>query len=205
MSGFFIIRKSVFLSVVDKLHVKGYKILLDIVSQLDSNKIKLIEVPYTFRTRNYGESKLTPKVVFQLIDFVYLKIAGDYLPINYIKFVSVGAFGATIHFSILYLFYIVLNNNYNLSLIVAIEAGLLINYFMNNLWTFKIRAHKGLEIFFGLIKFNILSGIGGVMSYYISTSLFESEVNWAFASIIGAIVASLWNYNLNKILTWKIK
>jgi len=202
MSGFFMIRRDVFLNVVDKLNAKGYKILLDIVSQLDASKINMIEVPYTFKKRSRGESKLTPEVVFQLIDFIYLKIVGNYIPIEYVKFVTVGAIGAVVHFTILYLMHIVFDNNYQNALIIAIEFSLIINYFINNLWTFKEKTHTGLKKIIGLVKFNILSGVGGIISYYISISLFDSGVNWIFASTIGAIVASLWNYNLNKILTW---
>jgi dolichol-phosphate mannosyltransferase len=205
MSGFFIIKKSLFLTVVDKLHVKGYKILLDIVSQLDDKNIKIKEVPYTFKNRIHGESKLSPEVVMQLIDFIYLKAAGTLIPIDYIKFISVGAIGAIMHFSVLYIAYVFFSNSYQISLIIAIEATLIINYFINNFWTFRKKTHKGFELFYGLLKFNVLSGIGGIISYYLSISLFSAGTNWILASIIGAIVASLWNYNLNKILTWNAR
>lgn len=202
MSGFFIIKKNIFLKVVDKLNSKGYKILLDIVSQLDPKEIMVSEIPYTFKNRVHGESKLSPEVVMQLIDFIYLKAAGNFIPIDYIKFISVGAIGAIMHFTILYFAYVILSNSYQISLILAIEITLILNYFVNNLWTFRKKMHKGLNFFKGLLKFNFLSGIGGIISYYLSISLFTAGINWVLASVIGAIVASLWNFNLNKILTW---
>ena len=202
MSGFFVIKKSLFLKVVDKLHIKGYKILLDIISQLDAKETKIVEVPYTFKNRINGESKLSPEVVMQLVDFIYLKAAGNYIPIDYLKFLSVGAIGAILHFTVLYIVYVFFGNSYQISLIIAIELTLIINYFINNLWTFRKKTHKGFKVFLGLVKFNILSGIGGIISYYLSISLFTAGTNWILASVIGAIVASLWNFNLNKVLTW---
>jgi dolichol-phosphate mannosyltransferase len=203
MSGFFMIKKDIFLDVADKLNGKGYKILLDIVSQFNEDKKIIIQdVPYTFKSRLHGESKLTPEVVFQLVDFLYLRLFGNYIPIDYMKFISVGALGAMIHFAVLYIAHILLQYSFQTSLIVAIETSLILNYFINNIWTFKAKTHRGFAKLIGLLKFNLLSGIGGLISYYISIALFESGINWVFASIVGAIVASLWNYNLNRILTW---
>ena len=206
MSGFFMLKKDVFLSVANKLNGKGYKILLDIVTQIDKNtNLRTIDVPYIFKKRIHGESKLTPEVAVQFIDFLYSRLFGNYIPIDYMKFITVGAMGALIHFSILYLTHIILLYSYQFSLIIAIEFSLILNYFINNIWTFKRRTHKGFGKFIGLLKFNLLSGIGGLISYFISMALFNSGINWIFASIIGAIVASLWNYNLNKLLTWNAR
>jgi dolichol-phosphate mannosyltransferase len=203
MSGFFMITKESFLKVVGSLNASGYKILLDIASQFNKGELKTADIPYTFKNRIHGDSKLSPKVVMELIDFIYLKSVGDFIPIDYVKFISVGIIGAVFHFATLYLMYVLLGNSYAVSLILAIELSLIINYFINNLWTFREKMHNGFAIFLGLIKFNMLSGIGGIMSYYISLTIFEANVNWVVASLIGAVVASLWNYNLNRILTWR--
>jgi dolichol-phosphate mannosyltransferase len=202
MSGFFIIRKVIFLDVVDKLDGKGYKILLDIASQLESKDISIVEVPYTFKKRVSGDSKLSPEVIMQLIDFIYLRSIGKAIPIEYLKFITVGALGAIMHFTVLYIMHVLFTYPYHRSLIIAIESSLIINYFFNNIWTYKERIHTGYEKATGLLKFNILSGIGGIISYYMSINIYDLGINWGFASIGGAIVASLWNYNLNNSLTW---
>lgn len=62
MSGYFMVRRSEFMKVRPELNLRGFKILLEIASRLRAPKIA--EVPYTFRTRHSGESKLTAKVVF---------------------------------------------------------------------------------------------------------------------------------------------
>jgi dolichol-phosphate mannosyltransferase len=65
MSGFFLMRRSDFLKVRDRLDAKGFKILLEIVARLQPKRI--VEVPYTFRNRRVGKSKLSRTVVLQYL------------------------------------------------------------------------------------------------------------------------------------------
>lgn len=65
MSGFFMMRRSDFMKVRTDLNLRGFKILLEIASHLQGPKIA--EVPYTFRDRHRGESKLTSKVVWNYL------------------------------------------------------------------------------------------------------------------------------------------
>jgi dolichol-phosphate mannosyltransferase len=54
LSGFFAVRRSVIDDVA--LDPTGYKILLEILARCDCNRVA--EVPYVFREREYGDSKL---------------------------------------------------------------------------------------------------------------------------------------------------
>lgn len=62
MSGYFMMRRDEFLRIRERLDVRGFKILLEIVAQ--TRPSRLVEVPYTFGPRAYGESKLTRGIVF---------------------------------------------------------------------------------------------------------------------------------------------
>lgn len=61
MSGFFVIKKSVYDSVKEELNPIGYKILLEIYAR--AMPLHYIEVPYVFTNRFKGESKLSSKVM----------------------------------------------------------------------------------------------------------------------------------------------
>lgn len=65
MSGYFMIRRNSFSQVHSRLSTKGFKILLEIVAHLQPSSIA--EVPYTFRARTAGESKLTSRVMFDYV------------------------------------------------------------------------------------------------------------------------------------------
>jgi len=65
MSGYFVMRRRLFEAVADRLQPGGYKILLEIVAQ--AGPLTLVELPYVFRDRRQGVSKVTPRVVGQYL------------------------------------------------------------------------------------------------------------------------------------------
>jgi len=69
MSGFFALKKSVFEKVKGKLRPQGYKILLEIIVRSGSDKVK--EVPFVFKDRELGKSKLSGKVMGEYLKMVF--------------------------------------------------------------------------------------------------------------------------------------
>ena len=61
MSGYFMISRSVYEKVKDRVRPRGYKILLEIVARSGSRSIA--EVPFVFKDRQRGESKLGAGVI----------------------------------------------------------------------------------------------------------------------------------------------
>lgn len=61
MSGYFVVRKSVFDNVKDELNPLGFKVLLEIYAR--ATPLHYLEVPYIFENRLHGESKLSGKVM----------------------------------------------------------------------------------------------------------------------------------------------
>ena len=57
MSGFFMLKRHAFDTAVRRLSSTGYKILLDILVSAP-RPLAVVEVPYVFRSRQHGESKL---------------------------------------------------------------------------------------------------------------------------------------------------
>ncbi|OGS35964.1 MAG: hypothetical protein A2293_09195 [Elusimicrobia bacterium RIFOXYB2_FULL_49_7] len=72
MSGFFMVRREYFESVVTRLNSRGFKILLDL---LMSSHVppRFKEIPYQFRLRHYGTSKLSVKVIMDYFMLVLQK------------------------------------------------------------------------------------------------------------------------------------
>ena len=65
MSGFFIIKKKIFLQVQSKLYQKGFKILCDIIYSNKNLKINDFEIK--FRKRKYNKSKMDLSVLIHII------------------------------------------------------------------------------------------------------------------------------------------
>ena len=69
MSGFFALSASTFKVIVPKLHPRGFKILLEILSWLPRGA-KAVEIPLVLRVRRRGESKLSMRVQRQFLEQV---------------------------------------------------------------------------------------------------------------------------------------
>jgi dolichol-phosphate mannosyltransferase len=72
MSGFFLIKKSVYSRVKNKLILLGYKILIDIILSCNK-KLTIEEVKINFNERNKGFSKMRLKILIQLVVFIIIK------------------------------------------------------------------------------------------------------------------------------------
>jgi dolichol-phosphate mannosyltransferase len=70
MSGYFVVRRDVFESVRDRLRARGYKILLEIVARTDP--LKIVELPYVFRARRQGVSKMSVRVAAQYLTSLWM-------------------------------------------------------------------------------------------------------------------------------------
>ena len=79
MSGFFMVRREVFASVIYDLSQQGYKILLDIISSSHS-PLKIEEGPYVFRTRQAGESKISVMVLAEFLFLIIEKLTHGLIP-----------------------------------------------------------------------------------------------------------------------------
>jgi dolichol-phosphate mannosyltransferase len=65
LSGYFMMRRDDFLRIRDRLDGSGFKILLEVVANAEAASI--IEVPYSFRPRVAGASKLTSTVALRYL------------------------------------------------------------------------------------------------------------------------------------------
>jgi dolichol-phosphate mannosyltransferase len=88
MSGYFLVWRKDFYEIREHLNGKGFKILLEILSNLHASKIK--EVPYTFRPRTQGQSKLSWRVILLYIHQLWrLCSTSQHLPMRFEKSVVV--------------------------------------------------------------------------------------------------------------------
>lgn len=65
MSGYFALPRRVFEGVRPRLRPRGYKLLLEIVCR--AGPLRIVELPYIFRDRRQGVSKLSAKVAVEFL------------------------------------------------------------------------------------------------------------------------------------------
>ena len=203
MSGFFIMRRDAFDSAVRDLSNQGYKILLDILLSAKPS-LRVREVPYTFRARVRGESKVEAVVVLEYFTLLFDKLFGHVIPPRFVVFSLVGGGGVLVHMMVL----AALNRGFGAVFVTAeiyaAIAAMVFNFFVNNLLTYRDRRLVGFwPIVSGLLIFCALCSIGAVANVGIAAALFRQDYSWWLAGLAGVFVGAVWNYATTSIFTWR--
>ena len=72
MSGFFILKKEIFLRSKNKLYNSGFKILFDII--FSYNNIKVLDYKINFGQRKFNKSKLNFKIILKIVVLIIFKL-----------------------------------------------------------------------------------------------------------------------------------
>jgi len=202
MSGFFAVRRDVIANLRPKLSGIGFKILLDLLVT-DGGNLRVYEEPYTFRGRTSGESKMSAKVVIELLTFFIEKTIGRILPTRLILFVMVGGLGLVVHLVSLKIALSQFGMGFALAQTVAVGIAIASNFLLNNIVTFADRKLKGWALLKGLVSFYIVCGTGAIANIGVGTLVFENNSAWWVAGVAGAIIGAVWNYAASSLFTWK--
>ena len=202
LTGYFIVESVFFNKHVNKLSVKGFKLLLDLV--LSTKKIiKFEEISFIFDQRYSGKSKLNNKVI---IDFIYLLIDqtfGKYLPARYIIYSFVGTLGVIVQLISFYFINGIFELNFKISVIISIFLAMNFNFNLNNIFTYSDLRLKGINYLRGMFIFYFFCSFGAIFNFFTAKTLFEiSEVTF-ISVFFGALIGSIWNYSMNNSFNWR--
>lgn len=192
LSGYFIFKKSVIEGI--SLNVKGFKLLIEILARGKYEKV--VEVPYTFRARAAGRSKLS---LSEKID--YLKQILRLSDYRIFKFTAVGVSGLVVNNGVLWLLVSALGAIPFLAGIFSIEASILSNFALNNFWTFKDR--KGGSFLSRMLKYHGSVALGAVVNYATLVTLTIIGLHLIVANTIGIFLGFISNYLLSETFVWK--
>lgn len=201
MSGFFMLNRQVVAHA--DLRPTGFKILLEILMEGEFRDIT--EVPYTFRVRSGGESKLNARQQVDYLKHIYslMKRKGELT--RFLKFCAVGLSGVLVNMGLLWLLTEVAGLFYLVSAAISIETSIISNFVLNDYFTFRDRRSPQVKSFLSrLLKFNLVSlaGLGFNMGVlWLLTEVFG--IYYLLSNLCGIAVATLWNYLVNTWWTWK--
>jgi len=202
MSGFFVVDSRFFRDSVPRLTGTGFKILVDILAS-SPKAPRIAEVPYRFRKRLIGDSKLDVNVELEYLFLILDKILGRYLPTRFVLFVAVGSLGLLIHLSILGVFHLLDGAAFAQGQVVATLGAMMFNFFLNNVVTFRDRRLKGWALARGLVTFFTACTLGLLINLSFADRLLAAGLPWYLAGLSGLAISSLWNYGVNTIVTWR--
>lgn len=205
LTGFFVIRRDVVLNALPELSEVGFKILLDLIATARPRP-KVVEVPFKFRERKHGESKLDNRVMYDFfLFFVEKKIAPILpLPARFISFALINSFGILINLAVLALAMQTLGANFQGSTLIATIAAMTFNYWANNALTYRDRRLKGVKFYLGFLVFVALSSVGVIANVGVASMLhaqYES-LFYLVPAALGALLTVVWNYVVTLAFVW---
>jgi dolichol-phosphate mannosyltransferase len=202
MSGFFMIRREALMQRVRKLSGVGFKILLDLFAS-SSKTMRFQELPYIFKERHAGESKLDNRALLEFGMLLLDKWIGHLVPVRFVAFALVGGVGLMVHFLVLLLIFRITGSSFMLGQTAATLVAMTTNYLLNNFFTYNDVQLKGWKLLTGWFSFILVCGVGAAANVGIASLLFQRHTNWMLSALAGIGVSSVWNYAVTAVYTWR--
>lgn len=202
MSGFFMLRRDLLMARVRELSAQGFKILLDLLTVGD-RPARVAELPYRFRPRCAGDSKLDATVAWELGLMLLERLLGGVVPARFLAFAIVGGLGVVVHFALLAVLVTVAGAPFGGAQAAAAAGAMAGNFALNNVLTFRDRRLQGWAWWRGLASFFLVCSIGAAANVGVAVWLFDRRhAAWAAAGLAGIAVGAVWNYAVSGAYTW---
>ena len=202
MSGFFMIRRDRFEQIAPKLSTQGFKILLDIIASADAG-LHTVEIPFTFGTRQHGESKLDSMVALDFLGLVLAKLTNDALSLRFLLFAMVGGTGLFVHLGTLFLGLNLFDMPFTEAQALGAFVAMTTNFVLNNFLTYRDQRLKGFAVLRGLLIFYLVCSVGLFANVGVAFSVYDQEPIWWLAGAAGALMGVVWNYAISGLFVWR--
>jgi len=169
---------------------------------------KIVEYPINFIDRTKGKSKFPKNNIIDSLRVVFtLRWCESQ---KFIKVCFVGFIGSIIQFSIFNLLRKVTSPEYANT--IAVEAAVISNFVINNVWTFKeqkIRFREIKRLLYKFLQFNFVS-LGSILIQFlvmkIGVSILGRSILWENILVAcGILIGLIWNYTMYTRIIWKKK
>jgi dolichol-phosphate mannosyltransferase len=202
MSGFFALRREALEAAVRGLSGVGFKILLDLVAS-SPDSVRLKEIPYVFRRRHAGESKMDSQAMWGYLMLLADKVFSGIVSVRFIAFALVGGAGVIVHFAVLSTLFRAMSLPFTISQASAAVVAMASNFALNNILTFRDMRLRGWQWVKGLISFVLTCSLGALTNVGVASYLFKQHILWELSALAGIMVGAVWNYAMTAAYTWK--
>jgi dolichol-phosphate mannosyltransferase len=203
MSGFFLLRRDLFEQLASRLTGQGFKILLDLILA-SPRKLKIAEIPYKFRPRTAGESKLDALVLAQFAGLLIDKMLRGVVPLRFLSFALVGAFGVLVNLVVLQAARAA-GESFVVAQAIGTVVAMVANFQLNNQLTYRAQRLKGVRAWRGLVLFLLVCGLGAIANVGIARALYTENDSGLFSGAAGAVIGVVWNYAVSATLVWRVR
>ena len=210
VSGFFAVKKEVVAGA--PLRPRGYKILMEVLGKGRWTTAR--EIPFVFSDRKAGSSKLRGSTILdyvrQVADISLYALTRRQGAAweeweRILRFAVVGCTGIVVNMGLLWILTSWAGIYYLVSSIVAIEVSILNNFVWNDRWTFgRGVGYRDRSPAQRIGIFHVVSAGGAIINWLTLLVLTQGAgIFYLVSNLIGILIAFIWNYFLNRHITWK--
>ncbi len=183
MSGFFAVRRRAVR--YEPVNPRGFKALLEIL--YENPGAKVANVPYVFRRRAWGESKLGASTILEYL-VLLARLSRPF------RFGLVGLTGLAVNLAVMWLL-LTLGSPVPLASAVAVEASILWNFALHEVFTFKTRLGGGPgRVAARLAGFHLSSVLSALATVATATGFHAAGLNPLIGQAVGVVLGYLLNY-----------
>jgi dolichol-phosphate mannosyltransferase len=205
MSGFFMIRRGVVEELAPSLSSQGFKILLDIVATARGG-LRVTELPFVFRERLHGESKLDSRIALDFVALLVSKLTDDAVSFRFLLFCMVGLTGVAVHMmALVAALHLLPEPRFSLAQAIATVVAIAWNFTLNNALTYRDQRLMSWSFVTGLIRFEVICAVGAVSNVGVASWIYEHDPDWWIAGLGGALMGAVWNYVVSAAFVWKLR
>lgn len=206
MAGFFAVRRETYASVAAYMNPRGYKVLLELYVRLarrpERAEVRVAELPYCFRARIAGRSKLSSRVVWQYLVMVMKLWRAMLLEESVPKFLLVGAMGVVVNCTTLWVLVRYARWHYLLAGATAIQLAILHNFAWHDHWTFR-STRSASRWLTRLGRYELSTCAGLSLNWCLLASLVEwGRLPLLWANLCGIAAGTWLNFSISKRWIW---
>lgn len=223
-SGYRALTKQVFLAVEPLLtgeRFTGYTFQIGSLYYALKAGFTVVEtVPYSFVDRAIGQSKIGPEYLKNTLVFIFRVRLEELLSKRVVKFALVGGIGTIVQLTTLQLLRSVLSSEqwYELTVFLSIEAAVVSNFILNNIWTFSDKKLTARQIPGKFLAFN-LSSFGSILIQLLVAAIGKATIGIVplFTApligvaidtglvfvVVGIALGMIWNFFAYTRFIWK--
>jgi len=191
---------------LDSLLSKQFAYKIHLYYALHKLGAKVVEYPIDFIDRSKGKSKFPRNNIIDSLRVVFtLRFRESQ---KFIQVALVGFIGSIIQFIIFNIFRLKLSPEY--ANVIAVEAAVISNFTLNNIWTFKdkrIPFKRIKKLLIKFIQFNLAS-MGSIIIQFLVLKIGVGLLGRSFwiengLVAIGILIGLIWNYLMYTRFVWK--
>ena len=201
LTGFFAVRRSSLEETVPRLSGLGFKILLDLITSM-SPAPKVSEVPFRFRQRVAGESKLDRKVMYDFFLFFMEKWIGRFAPIpgTWLSTALIAGLGVLSHLALVIPAVSLFGLPFVPAQLAAAILSVLVIFSANNWVSRSDSVLKGARFWQGLAVFCLMTAVGVAANVGVANLISHEypALIYVLPATAGAMISVVWNFIAGK-------